>query len=69
MRYTKTDLELLVKTSCSLTEVAVKLGLKPSGGNRSNIGKKIRLWGIDASHFTKEKYTKQLLSEVVAKCV
>ncbi|MBM3206937.1 MAG: hypothetical protein FJZ43_04935 [Candidatus Staskawiczbacteria bacterium] len=68
MKHTKEQLEKSVKESYSLSVIAIKLGLKPSVNNRANIRKLISKWNIDVSHFGKEKYTKELLSKVVASC-
>ena len=61
MKYSKENMIKAVLESKSITEVAISFGLKPSGGNRSNLNKKIKECQIDVSHFTKEKYTKELL--------
>jgi len=65
MKYSKENMIKAVLESKSITEVAISFGLKPSGGNRSNLNKKIKECQIDVSHFTKEKYTKELLESVV----
>jgi hypothetical protein len=50
-KYTAELLRPLVESSFTLSEVIRKLGLKPNGGNHRNISARIRLAGIDTSHF------------------
>lgn len=68
-KYSIENLKQLVETNDSLRVVVLRLGLKPSGGNRCNVKKKIQQGGIDISHFTKEKHTKIKLSNVVSQCI
>ena len=50
-RYTKEQLEPLVKKSFSVAEVLRKLGRKQAGGVSTNLSKRIKSLGIDTSHF------------------
>jgi len=60
-KYTKWSEELLtpvVANSRSIAEVLTKLGLKPTGGNYSNLKKNILKFGLDTSHFTGQAWCK-----------
>lgn len=46
------DLESAVKTSRSVRQVIIKLGLRPAGGNYRHVKRIIEERGIDDSHFT-----------------
>lgn len=50
-KYTKENLESIVKECGSVRQVLNKLGLKEAGGNYQNIKTKIKLFEIDTSHF------------------
>jgi len=50
-KYTKEFLEPIVKECGSIRQVLNKLGLKEAGGNYENIKTRIKLFGIDTSHF------------------
>jgi hypothetical protein len=50
-KYTKENLELIVKESGSFRQVLQKLGLKEAGGNYENIKTRINKFEIDTSHF------------------
>jgi hypothetical protein len=50
-KYTAEVLAPIVASSCSLAEVIRKLGLTPNGGNHRHISARIRLAGLDTSHF------------------
>ena len=52
MKYTKEILEPIVRQSFSVAEVVRKLGLKcPNGGSHNHISSRIKLFGLDTSHF------------------
>jgi 5-methylcytosine-specific restriction endonuclease McrA len=57
-KYTKDILEPIVKECTSIRQVLQKLGLKETGGNYSNIGKRIDQHGIDRSHFVGQGHMK-----------
>jgi len=59
-KYTKALLEELTKESISVAQVLRKLGLKESGGNHTHIKSRIKLYGIDTSHFLGQKANKAL---------
>lgn len=50
-KYTKEQLEPIVKECGSFRQVLQKLGLKEAGGNYENIKTKINLFEIDTTHF------------------
>jgi hypothetical protein len=50
-KYSKELLEDAVAASSSIAGVLRYLGLKQAGGTQSHIGKRIRQYGIDTSHF------------------
>jgi len=58
MKYTKELLEPIVRECTSIRQVLQRLGLKETGGNYSNIGKRIDKHGIDRSHFTGQGHMK-----------
>ena len=51
MKYTKEVLEPIVLESFSFADVIRGLGLRWSGGTQSNIVRRVRLAGLDTSHF------------------
>ena len=55
MRYEKNNFEKTIIESETLSDVARKLGLEPSKGNRDTIKKYIKLYGIDTNHFKYKK--------------
>lgn len=50
-RYTRDFLEPLVRDSISVSEVCRKAGVNDDGWMNSYVGKKIKILGIDTSHF------------------
>ena len=50
-KYTKENLEQIVKECGSYRQVLNKLGLKEAGGNYENIKTRIKMFSIDVSHF------------------
>lgn len=68
-KYSMNNLKTLVGSSTSMSQVVAKLGLKPSGGNWHNVSKYVKDYGIDITHFTKEKHTKEKLATIVAASV
>ena len=71
--YTSEQLVNAVQTSTSLREVITKLNMIPAGGNYKTIQKRILEEGIDTSHFTLKRWTREtrpsstpkLLSEIL----
>jgi hypothetical protein len=57
-KYTKENLEPIVKECYSIRQVLIKLGLKEAGGNYENIKTRINLFGIDTSHFHGQVWSK-----------
>lgn len=57
-RWTKELLSPVVTESKSIAEVLCKLGLKPSGGNYSNLKKNMMLFKLDTLHFTGSAWNK-----------
>ena len=49
--YSEINIREIILISKSLTEVLIKMGLKPAGGNYSVISKYIKKYNIDISHF------------------
>lgn len=49
-RYTKELLEPIVNTSISYRECLIKLGLKPTGGNYSNLQRNIDKFKLNTNH-------------------
>lgn len=72
-KYTALLLAPIVASSHSLSDVMRKLGLQPTGGNHRHISARIRLAGIDTSHFGPqsrkriEQVPRGELAELVAK--
>ena len=63
MRPYKWDLSELpnaVKSSFSIREVLIKLGLRPAGGNYTQVQKGIEELNLDTSHFKKQGWSKGL---------
>lgn len=48
----KEEFEAIVKNSLSIADVCRALNLVPVGGNYKTIKSKLKLWNIDATHFT-----------------
>jgi hypothetical protein len=51
IKYTRELLEEAVKQSISVAGVLRLLGLRQAGGTQAHIGRRIREFGIDTSHF------------------
>jgi hypothetical protein len=51
VRHTEQQLREAVRASRSTAEVVRRLGINPVGGNQAHIGRRIRTFGIDTSHF------------------
>lgn len=72
-KYSKEQLELIIKDSLSYRQVIQKLGLKPAGGNHSYIKSLAIKFNIDDSHFRGKgsnfgefhKGTKKLSAETI----
>lgn len=58
IKYTKELLSPIVAESVSVAQVLTKLGLKQAGGTQSHISKKIKLYGLDTSHFKGQGWNK-----------
>ena len=52
------DLERAVRESRTYRQVLMRLGLRPAGGNYSQLKKYIREAGFDASHFTGQGWSR-----------
>ena len=67
VKYTKEILEKAVVDSKSVSEVVRKLGLTSlSGRTNSEVRDAIKKEGFCIDHFTRNKYTKEILTEIVA---
>lgn len=55
-KYTKEVLEPVVRSSASVAQVLVALGVAPTGGSHGHISRMIRNHGLDTSHFTGKGY-------------
>lgn len=66
-RYTKYQLEEAVKTSISIRQVSIKIGISPAGGSYEVLRRKFNEWNIDASHIIKcqPNYSKKELNKMV----
>lgn len=53
IKWSKENLELIVKESISQKDVLSKLGIRTSGGNFKTLHKYIKLYNLDTSHFIK----------------
>lgn len=51
-KYSKENLEKIVKKSLSIANVCRELDMRPIGGNYKTLKKYFRLYDIDISHFT-----------------
>lgn len=51
-KYTKEQLENIVKESLSIADVCRKMDIRPVGGNYKTLNFKFKIWNIDISHFT-----------------
>jgi hypothetical protein len=58
IKYTAEVLLPIVKNSISVAEIIRKLGLRQAGGTQSYITLKIKQYGIDTSHFTRQNLGK-----------
>jgi len=71
MRYEKEHFTEILSMSKTLSDVARRLGLSPSKGNRDTIKKYIKLYEIDISHFeiryrgNGENFNKKNLSDIL----
>lgn len=57
-KYSELDFIQAVKSSFSIREVLIKLGLKPAGGNYSSFNEKVKRLGLDTSHFKGQGWNK-----------
>ncbi|WP_327297386.1 HNH endonuclease signature motif containing protein [Streptomyces sp. NBC_01197] len=55
VRHTEEKLRTAVAASTSIREVLCRLGISPVGGNHTHIGRRIKAYGIDISHFAKRR--------------
>ncbi|MFE1878951.1 HNH endonuclease signature motif containing protein [Streptomyces diastatochromogenes] len=60
VKWTREVLEQAVAVSISLNEVLRRLGLEVVGGHHTHIGRKIKAYGIDTSHFTSVVRTERM---------
>ncbi|GHI07381.1 HNH endonuclease [Streptomyces cellostaticus] len=60
VKWTREVLEQAVAASISLNEVLRRLGLEVVGGHHTHIGRKIKAYGIDTSHFTSVVRTERM---------
>lgn len=51
MKYTREVLEPIVAESRSVADVLRKLGIRIAGGSHTNVKQRIKLYGLDTSHF------------------
>jgi len=51
-KFTKEQLQIVIKNSLSIAQVCRELGIRPVGGNYKTLNNKIKLFDIDVSHFT-----------------
>lgn len=65
--YTKEQLEDIIRSSYSVSEVLTKLGKHKTGGNRSVLMKYIDRYQIDTSHFTGARWQLNKTSEEIAR--
>ncbi|MEU6232045.1 HNH endonuclease signature motif containing protein [Kitasatospora sp. NPDC047058] len=56
--YTRELLEEAVSASYSVAGVVRYLGLRPAGGTQTHIGRRIKEFGIDTSHFTGQAHNR-----------
>ena len=57
-KYTKEQLEEIIKDVLSTAELLRKLNIRPAGGNYKTIKNYIKLYDIDISHFTGQGWNK-----------
>jgi hypothetical protein len=57
-RFNEEELKNIVKDSYTYAGVLKKLGIVPAGGNYTTIKYYIKLWSIDISDFTKQRWSK-----------
>ena len=57
-KYTETQLANAVQSSTSIRQVLAKLELVEAGGNYSTVQRRIRVLGLDTSHFTRQGWRK-----------
>lgn len=58
IKYTKELLTNIVPKSSSMIDLIRKLGINYSGGIHGHLKSKIKLWGIDTSHFSRKGVNK-----------
>ncbi|MEV0116488.1 HNH endonuclease [Streptomyces sp. NPDC050844] len=66
--YTRERLEEAAKSSRTLSEALVKLGVDPKSSTRRYVLERMRKLGVDTSHFEREgaRWTKEILEPAVA---
>lgn len=66
--YTRERLEEAAKSSRTLSEALVKLGVDPKSSTRRYVLERMKKLGVDASHFEREgaRWTKEILEPAVA---
>lgn len=63
-KYTKENLEPIVKECGSIRQVLIRVGIKETGGNHNYIKKTIEKFEIDTSHFHGQLWNKGKVLEV-----
>jgi 5-methylcytosine-specific restriction endonuclease McrA len=57
-KYTEDELRNVIKTSTSMRQVLIKLGVSPYGGNYDVLRKAIKYFDLNTSHFTGQGWNK-----------
>ena len=65
-KYDGATLAPIVKDSYCLSDVIRRLGIKPNGGNHRHIAMRIRLAGLDTSHFRRGKTAQRIAAVPLA---
>lgn len=56
--YVKEELEKIIKECVSIAGVCRRIGIRPIGGNYRTINEKIKIFGLNTSHFTGQLWSK-----------
>lgn len=62
IRYTKEQIEPIIKEKFSWRQVCLEIGIKPATGSQSYLKKKSIEWEIDFSHFTGQAHARGTIS-------
>lgn len=68
-KFTKEELEEIVKSVLSIAEICRRLDIRPVGGNYKTIKKYINLYDIDISHFTGQGWNTGLRYKPINKII